>query len=111
MNFLFFTHSEIRVGDLYLDLSRREACCGDRKSRVKATPFKLLVLLATNADAIVSRQTMFAQVWGYDFDPGTKIIDVQLNYLRKMLVTLECAVKIDTHRGKGLRLRVNGCPS
>jgi DNA-binding response OmpR family regulator len=64
----------------------------------------LLTLLVSHGDDIVSRQSIFKDVWGFHFDPGTKRIEVQLNYLRKVLRSLDSTTVIETHRGKGLRL-------
>lgn len=59
-----------------------------------------------NQDQVVSRTTIFSKVWGYHFDPGTKIIDVQICYLRKILLTLQAPFEIKTFRGKGLSLQM-----
>ncbi|WP_442119961.1 winged helix-turn-helix domain-containing protein [Pseudomonas sp. SAS7] len=93
-------------GDLALDTSSREVVCGLRRIPVKAKSFRILELLVRHADQVVSRQTIFLNVWGYHFDPGTKVLQVQLSYLRRVLAAMGCALKIDTHRGQGLRLRI-----
>lgn len=64
-----------------------------------------------NAEQTVSRTTLYSVVWGMHFDPGTKVLEVQLTYLRKVLISLGCNVRIHTHRGLGLRLyALPGCP-
>lgn len=73
--------------------------------RLKATPFRLINLLAQNAESIVSRKTILKEVWGYDFDPGTKIIEVQINYLRKILRSMASDYEIKTHWRKGISLQ------
>ncbi|MFJ4066218.1 winged helix-turn-helix domain-containing protein [Pseudomonas sp. NPDC089996] len=71
---------------------------------IKATSCRLLASLMESAEQVVSRTTLFAVVWGIHFDPGTKVLEVQLTYLRKVLLSLGCNVRIHTHRGVGLRL-------
>lgn len=93
-------------GDLALNPVSREVSCGTRRIVVKATSFKILTLLIRHADQIVSRQSIFSDVWGYGFDPGTKVLEVQLSYLRRTLTALESVVQIKTHRGRGLRIQV-----
>ncbi|MFJ4052660.1 winged helix-turn-helix domain-containing protein [Pseudomonas sp. NPDC089743] len=94
----------LSYADLNLNPGKREASCLHTRIVMKATPFRLLSLLLSNANKIVSRQTIFEDVWGFNFDPGTKRIEVQLNYLRNVLRSLNSSTVIETHRGKGLRL-------
>ncbi|WP_243055261.1 winged helix-turn-helix domain-containing protein [Pseudomonas sp. BP01] len=96
--------NDLTFADLNLNVPQRQAICNDNRVVVKGTSFRLLMLLVSNADVIVSRQNIFQNVWGFTFDPGTKRIEVQLNYLRKVLRALGSSTRIETHRGKGLRL-------
>ncbi|MNP23929.1 Response regulator MprA [compost metagenome] len=96
--------NDLAYADLNLNPLKREAVCRNKRIIVKGTSFRLLLLLVSNADDIVSRQSIFKDVWGFHFDPGTKRIEVQLNYLRKVLRLLDSTTAIETHRGKGLRL-------
>ncbi|MFJ4112483.1 winged helix-turn-helix domain-containing protein [Pseudomonas sp. NPDC089758] len=101
----------IRVGR---QVRLRRSCPGYFKSRGRLRSaadscegqIRILELLVRHADQVFSRQTIFLNVWGYHFDPGTKVLEVQLSYLRRVLAALGCAVKIDTHRGQGLRLLI-----
>ncbi|MFW3895096.1 winged helix-turn-helix domain-containing protein [Pseudomonas bharatica] len=88
-----------------LNPSSREVACGARCVTVKPKSFKILEFLVRHAEQLVTRELIFSHVWGYSFDPGTKVLEVQLSYIRRILIGLGCAVKIDTHRGRGLRLR------
>nr|ELU0815830.1 winged helix-turn-helix domain-containing protein [Pseudomonas putida]HDS1006271.1 winged helix-turn-helix domain-containing protein [Pseudomonas putida] len=78
---------------------------------IKATSCRLLAFLMERAEQVVPCTTLFADVWGFQFDPGTKVLEVQLTYLRKVLLALGCNVRIHTHRGIGLRLHAQayGC--
>ncbi|MDH4552071.1 winged helix-turn-helix transcriptional regulator [Pseudomonas sp. BN607] len=98
------TMNDLAYADLNLNALKREAICKNKRVVVKGTSFRLLSLLVINANHIVSRQSIFKDVWGFNFDPGTKRIEVQLNYLRKTLRLLGSTAVIETHRGKGLRL-------
>ncbi|HEN8712458.1 TPA: winged helix-turn-helix transcriptional regulator [Pseudomonas putida] len=91
---------------LTVDVSRRVVRFNQLHFRVKATPCRILILLLRNQGHVVSRPTIYREIWGYQFDPGTKVIDVQICYLRKLLKTLDAPVEIKTFRGKGLCLQV-----
>ncbi|MFJ4344441.1 winged helix-turn-helix domain-containing protein [Pseudomonas sp. NPDC089401] len=90
---------------LSLNVPANEVFCGDANRALKATPCRLLQLLLENAGQVVSRQTIYKRIWGYDFDPGTKIIEVQVHYLRSVLTALKSAFEIRTYRGKGICLQ------
>ncbi|MNM31334.1 Heme response regulator HssR [compost metagenome] len=83
---------------------RHEVICADKMMVIKKTPFRLLVLLVRHSERVVSRMEMFKEIWGFDFDTGTKRIEVQLHYLRQVLSHLSSSVTIKTHRGAGLRV-------
>ncbi|MFJ4153482.1 winged helix-turn-helix domain-containing protein [Pseudomonas sp. NPDC089752] len=91
--------------NLGLNVLRNEIYCKGALRPLKPTPFKLMHLLAMNAECIVSRTKILKDVWGYDFDPGTKIIEVQINYLRKILGSITSDYEIKTYWGKGISLR------
>jgi DNA-binding response OmpR family regulator len=89
---------------LRLNAEAKEAVFGVRKVLVKNTAFRILALLAQRAGDAVTRKELLLWVWGYDFDPGTKIIEVQLSYLRKVLAALKCRLRVKTVRGVGVKL-------
>jgi two-component system OmpR family response regulator len=94
----------LQVADLTLDLLSREACCADQRVALPATEFRLLEFLMRNADSVVTRALIFESVWGYHFDPGTKLIDVHLARLRRRLDGLGCRSVITNLRGSGFKL-------
>ncbi|MBF8778110.1 response regulator transcription factor [Pseudomonas fulva] len=96
--------TRLECADLRLSLITREASCKDQVLSLKPTEFRLLAFLMRNAGQVVSRSMIFESVWGYHFDPGTKLIDVQLTRLRKMLENMGSRVRIETMRGAGFRL-------
>jgi DNA-binding response OmpR family regulator len=73
---------QLRVGDLTLDPASRKVARGGRQIALTAREFTLLSYLMANAGKAMSRTKLLANVWEYGFDPGTKIVDVYIRYLR-----------------------------
>jgi DNA-binding response OmpR family regulator len=91
----------LSAGEIRLDLMTRRATVGDRTVDLTAREFSLLETLLRHADQVLSREQLLSQVWGYFFDPGTNLVNVYVNALRKKLG----AESIETVRGVGYRLR------
>lgn len=94
----------LRVGDLSLDPVTRRV---ERAGRVIAlTPreYALLRCLMESPGAVLSRSQLLNNVWGYGFDPGTKVVDVYIRYLRKKIDEGEATPLIHTLRGAGYSL-------
>jgi two-component system, OmpR family, response regulator len=72
----------LRVADLSLDLAAKAVRRGERRVDLTPREFALLAYLMANAGTVVSRQNLLSNVWGMNFDPGTKIVDVYVRYLR-----------------------------
>jgi DNA-binding response OmpR family regulator len=92
----------LRAGDLTLDLRTRRAAVGDRIVDLTAREFALLESLLRHAGQVMSREQLLSHVWGYDFDPGSNVVDVYVRYVRRKLGDNV----IDTVRGIGYRLRI-----
>jgi two-component system copper resistance phosphate regulon response regulator CusR len=90
----------LRAGDLALDLRTRRASVGSRAVELTAREYALLEMFLRHSDQVLSREQLLSHVWGYDFDPGSNIVDVYVRYLRKKLGTSV----IETVRGMGYRL-------
>lgn len=88
------------VGDVHLDLRRRTARVGARQVELSAREFALAEVLVRNRGIVLSREQLLSQVWGYDFDPGSNVVDVYVGYLRKKLG----ATVVTTVRGSGYRV-------
>jgi two-component system, OmpR family, response regulator len=71
-----------QVDDLALDPSAKTVRRGGRQIDLTPKEFALLAYLMANAGVVVSRQSLLANVWGMNFDPGTKVVDVYIRYLR-----------------------------
>lgn len=82
-----------------LDLRRRVATVDDVETELSAREFRLAEVFLRNRGQVLSREQLLSQVWGYDFDPGSNVVDVYVGYLRKKLGTS----RITTVRGVGYR--------
>jgi two-component system copper resistance phosphate regulon response regulator CusR len=83
-----------------LDLRTRRAKVNGHTVDLTAREFVLLELFLRHPGQVLSREQILAHVWGYDFDPGSNIVDVYVRALRKKLGA-DC---IGTVRGMGYRL-------
>lgn len=90
----------LRNGELTLDLRTRRARAGKRLVDLTAREFVLLELFLRHPGQVLSREQILSHVWGYDFDPGSNIVDVYVRALRKKLG----AERVETVRGMGYRL-------
>jgi DNA-binding response OmpR family regulator len=82
-----------------LDIRTRRATIGSKEIDLSAREFRLAEVLMTNAGQVLSREQLLDQVWGFDFDPGSNVVDVYIGYLRKKFG----ASTISTVRGMGYR--------
>jgi DNA-binding winged helix-turn-helix (wHTH) protein len=74
---------------------------GERRIDLTAKEFALLAYLMANAGTVVSRAKLLSNVWGMNFDPGTKLVDVYIRYLRRKVDEGEAEPLIQTVRGFG----------
>jgi DNA-binding response OmpR family regulator len=93
----------LRAGSVSLDLRTRRAAVGDRVVELTAREFALLETLLRHPGQVLSREQLLSHVWGYDFDPGSNVVDVYIRYLRRKL----SADVVETVRGMGYRLRLD----
>jgi DNA-binding response OmpR family regulator len=87
-------------GDLSLDLRTRVATVGEAELELSAREFALAETFLRHPGQVLSREQLLSRVWGYDFDPGSNVVDVYVRYLRKKLG----AQRFVTVRGMGYRL-------
>ncbi len=95
----------ITVGDLVVDLSAREVTRAGRPVELTPKEFLVLEYLARHAGRVLSRTLITEYAWGYHFDPGTNIVDVVINHLRKKLDAPNEKKLITTVRGVGYVLK------
>lgn len=90
----------LTAGDLRLDLRGRRAHFGNKAIDLSAREFLLAETLFRHAGQVLSREQLLSHVWGYDYDPGSNVVDVYVGYLRRKLGPATIA----TVRGMGYRL-------
>jgi DNA-binding response OmpR family regulator len=94
----------LEVGQINLDFRTREVKRAGRGVRLTAREFELLAYLMRHPDQVLSREQILNAVWGYDYDPGTNVLDVYVGYLRKKLGAANGGAPIETVRSAGYRL-------
>src|SRR5205823_6039617 len=72
-------------GGIEIDLLSRQVRADGSVVKLSSTEFELLAYLMRNHGHVVTREQILGAVWGYDFDPGTNIVDVYVGYLRRKL--------------------------
>ena len=97
--------SLISVADLKINLLTREVKRGGREIELTAREFQLLEHLARAPGRVLSRAQICERVWSYDFDPGTNLVDVYIQRLRKKIDAGDEPKLIETIRGVGYRMR------
>lgn len=90
----------IRIGNLELDLASRQAHFGPKTADLSDREFHVLLLLMRHVGEVVSRERLLAEVWGYDFDPRSNVVDVCVRRLRRRLGP---DAPIETVRNAGYR--------
>jgi DNA-binding response OmpR family regulator len=93
----------IRGGDVEVNLLTREVRRAGEPVRLSTTEFELLVYLLRNSGRVLSREQILRAVWGYEYDPGTNIVDVYIGYLRRKLRYGDHKAAIVTVRTIGYR--------
>lgn len=92
--------SILTFGDITLDLRTRRVSVRGRRIDLSAREFTLLETFMRHPEQVLSRQHLLDLVWGYDYEPGSNVVDVYVGYLRKKLGNR----LIETVRGMGYRL-------
>jgi len=95
----------LQVGDLAVDLMQRRVSRGARPIELTAREFSLLEHLMRNPGRVYTRTQLLEHVWGYDFDPETNLVDVNIRRLRRKIDEENEAPLIETVRGVGYRIR------
>jgi len=87
-----------------VNLLERRVTRGDAEVNLSTREFDLLVYFMRHKNQVLSREQILSAVWGYDFDPGTNVVEVYIGYLRKKLSAGDGAAPIETVRSVGYRL-------
>jgi DNA-binding response OmpR family regulator len=92
---------QISEGGITLDLRTRWVSTGSTTVELSAREFELLRTFLEHPNQVLSREQLLAHVWGYDYDPGSNVVDVYVGYLRRKLQS----DAFETVRGVGYRYR------
>jgi DNA-binding response OmpR family regulator len=93
--------TRIEVGGLALDIRTRKAMVAGKLIDLTAREFTMLETFMRHPGQVLSQEQLLAHVWGYDYDPGSNVVEVYVGYLRRKLG----GDAIETVRGMGYRLR------
>ena len=98
--------TKLRVGDLEMDLLGRVVRRAGQEIKLQPREFRLLEYLMRHANQVVTRTMLLENVWDYNFDPQTNVIDVHVSRLRQKIDKQFAAPLLHTVRGVGYVLRV-----
>lgn len=93
----------LEVGPLSVSPSRHEATCDGKPLNLTLREFDLLAFLMRSPGVVFNRETLLQRVWGWDFDGGSRTVDVHVQTLRQKLG--DSSGLIETVRGVGYRLK------
>lgn len=94
----------IEAAGISLDLRARRATADGQSVELSAREFTMLETFLRHPRQVLSREQLLSHVWGYDFDPGSNVVDVYVGYLRKKLGK----ARFQTVRGMGYSLVDDG---
>ncbi len=97
----------MKVSDLTIDTVTRAVRRGEVEISLTQKEYALLEYLMRHAGIAVSREQISENVWRQDFDPGTNIVDVYINYLRKKIEPEGSSTVLHTVRGVGYMMKGN----
>jgi two-component system response regulator MprA len=97
--------TQLRVGDLTLNSLTREVHRGERAIELTKTEFDLLELLMQQPGIVVSRETIYETIWGYNFETNSKSLDVYIGYLRRKTEENNESRVVFTVRGVGYTVK------
>jgi two-component system OmpR family response regulator len=95
--------TKIACGDLILDLAEKRVTIAEREVLLSQKQLALLECFLRHRGQVVTRSMILSQVFGYDFDPGTNIVDVHVGHLRQRIDVDGRPSRITTVRGIGYR--------
>ena len=98
----------LKVADLELHLDTREVTRAGKPIELTPKEYTVLEYLMRHAGRVMSRTLITEYAWGYHFDPGTNIVDVVINHLRKKIDAAHRTKLIHTIRGVGYVIRTDG---
>ena len=97
----------LRVGNLTLNTLSREVHRGEREIMLTKTEFDLLELLMQQPGTVISRDTIYEAIWGYNFETNSKSLDVYIGYLRRKTEEGTESRVVYTVRGVGYTVKAS----
>ncbi|HEV7381994.1 MAG TPA: response regulator transcription factor [Dyadobacter sp.] len=95
----------LRIGDLIMDTVTKTVTRAGQPIELTATEFRLLEFLLTNQNKVLNRMEILENVWDINFNLGTNVVDVYINYLRKKIDKKHAVKLIHTVFGMGYVMR------
>jgi DNA-binding response OmpR family regulator len=95
----------MKVGDLTMDIAQHEVRRGNERIELAAREYKMLEVLMRNAGRVCGRSLLLEQVWDFNFDPGSNIVDVYVKRLREKIDVGRDVKLLHTVRGSGYVMR------
>lgn len=92
--------------DIVIDLNSRKVCRAGEVLTLTNKEYELLILLINNKDTVMSRYDILNEVWGYDYDAGTNVVDVYVSHLRNKLDEKNKEQYIQTVRSIGYIMKL-----
>jgi DNA-binding response OmpR family regulator len=96
--------TKLKYTDLMLDTIAHKAIRSGTPIDLTAREYALIEYFMHNRGKLISRQELSKEIWGYNFDPGTNVVDVYVNHLRKKIDSGFEVKLLQTERGKGYYL-------
>ena len=101
-------HDKLHIKDLELDRGTRIVTRGGKEIKLTSTEYRLLEYFMKNQGRILSRVDILENVWDINFDMGTNVVDVYVNYLRNKIEKGFASKLIHTAIGMGYIMRSEG---
>ena len=98
----------LRVGDLALDAATQRVTRGEAEIALSAREFAILETFMRNPGQVLSRQQLLDAAWDFDYEHRSNVIEVYMRYLREKIDRPFGCTSIETVRGVGYRLRMDG---
>lgn len=99
--------SVLTFGDIALDTESAELSCKGRSVRLRIKEMEILRLLIENQNKLLSKETLYLKVWGYESEADGNVVEVYMTFIRKKLSHIKSKVKIVAVRFIGYRLEVD----
>jgi DNA-binding response OmpR family regulator len=96
--------TKLKYADLILDTVAHKASRSGTPIELTVREYALIEYFLLHRGKLISRQELSRDIWGYNFDPGTNVVDVYVNHLRKKIDADFSLKLLQTERGKGYYL-------